>query len=899
MGRRLAVLLACAVACGGFAGPHAASAQTPPAGQPQAPDGIEQLLDRLEALLQAGRADEFRSLVSTSDAAEDVQQFAAGLFGAGTRRALVAERDRAPLVGALPGDGYRVVAELFLDLAERARIVTVLLDVRRPSGGGPDSWRITAGQTATTIEGLFRLRVSRAQQFIARNLTITAEDLRLTLVDGSVFPVESEAGVTGLILFGNGLMRFTPGPETERGQMRIFADAETLSAPFETAFVRLNPADYRERVSLASLTPAAVNPRDLRRAQELFARDGPRSFSLDLRELSSDVWYLLPPPGDFLADVRTRRHGTLTYSRMATQSEDITLFDRDRRRTIALYPSAQRRALRGLSFNEDEQRDYDVLDYDIAANIQPQTEWIEGQARMRLRMRNAGSASLTLRLANELAVRGVVSPEYGRLLHLRVREQNSIIVNFPVELPRDTDVTLLVSYAGRIMPQDVEDESAQAGEARVQEEALVIPAEPHYLLSSRSYWYPQNPIPDYATATLRITVPEGFGCVASGQRRTGDEVTLRDLLTLADGPAHVFLARDPLRYFAVVVSRFVRAAEATVKLEPGQGDPTDGAGVGLAIEANPRQHGRGKALIGDAEAILRFYAGVIGEAPYSSMTVALVENELPGGHSPGYMSVLNNPLPSSRLKWRNDPASFSGFPEFFLAHEIAHQWWGQAVGWRNYHEQWLSEGFAQYFAALYAQHARGERVFVGMLRQFRRWAVAESDEGPISLGSRLGHLRGQPRVFRALVYNKSAAVLHMLRRLVGDEAFFTAVRRFYAAQKFRKAGTDDLRAAFEEVSGRSLERFFDRWIYGAELPRLRYSAGFGGGMVDVRFEQTGDMVFDVPVTVTIVYADGGSQDVVVPVTDQRVEWSAAIERAVKQVQVNRDFAAVAVFERAP
>jgi hypothetical protein len=891
MGRRFALLLVCAVASIG-----SSSAQTTAVAQQTAPDGVGLLLDRFEALLRDSRVADFPSLVSTTFPQEDVAEFARSLFVSDVRRAVVLERDRAALSGVLPGDAYRVVAELFLETAERARIVTVLLDVRRPPGGPPESWRITAAQAASTIDGLFRLRVNATKQFTARNLMITAEDLVLTLTAGSAFLVEADAGVTGMVLLGNGVMRFTPAPDTERGQMRIFAGADTLVAPFDTAFVRLNPFDYEGRVSTGSLMPVPVNPRDLRRAQEMLAREGPKSFSLDLRELSPDIWYLLPATGDFLTEVRTRRHGTLTYSRVASQSEDITLFDRERRRTVALYPSAQRRAARGLSFNEDEQREYDVIDYDIEATIQPQTEFLEGRTRLRLRMRNAGASSLTLRLANDLAVRGVVSPDYGRLLHLRVREQNSIIINFPTALPRDSDITLLVAYAGQITPQNVEDESLQS-EARQDE--LIIPTEPNFLLSNRSYWYPQNPIPDYATATIRISVPDGYGCIASGQRRTGDEVTLRDLLSIADGPAHVFTARDPLRYFAVLISRFVRAAETTVTLAPGQGDPTDGAGIHVVIDANPRQQGRGKTLIDDAEAIVRFYAGVVGEVPYSSMTVALVEDELPGGHSPGYFAVLNNPLPVSRLTWRNDPAAFSNFPEFFLAHEIAHQWWGQAVGWRNYHEQWLSEGFAQYFAALYARHARGERVFVDMLRQFRRWAVAESDEGPISLGSRLGHLRGQPRVFRALVYNKSAAVLHMLRRLVGDEHFFTGLRRFYAAQKFRKAGTDDLRAAFEEVSGRSLERFFDRWIYGAELPTLRYDSAFGGGTVTVRFQQVGSTLFDVPVTVTIVYTDGRTQDEVVAVTDQRVEWTVATDRPVKQVQVNRDYAAVAIFERSP
>ena len=67
----------------------------------------------------------------------------------------------------------------------------------------------------------------------------------------------------------------------------------------------------------------------------------------------------------------------------------------------------------------------------------------------------------------------------------------------------------------------------------------------------------------------------------------------------------------------------------------------------------------------------------------------------------GYFAVISTPVSFATLNWRGDPASFENFPQFFLAHELAHQWWGQAIGWKNYHEQWISEGFAQYFAALY------------------------------------------------------------------------------------------------------------------------------------------------------------------------------------------------------
>jgi aminopeptidase N len=254
-------------------------------------------------------------------------------------------------------------------------------------------------------------------------------------------------------------------------------------------------------------------------------------------------------------------------------------------------------------------------------------------------------------------------------------------------------------------------------------------------------------------------------------------------------------------------------------------------------------------------------------------------------------------LPSSPFSWRNDPAAFNGFPEFFLAHELAHQWWGQAVGWKNYHEQWISEGFAQYFSALYARKAHGEETFVEMLRQFRRWALAESDEGPVHLGYRLGHINGDQKVFRALLYNKGAAVLHMLRRLVGDAAFFNSLRRFYFEQKFEKAGTDDLQRAFEAETGRPLTRFFERWIYGSALPRLRYGVTIGERDVTVRFEQLGALVFDVPVTVTVTYADGRSADVVVPVTEKEVVHTIPVDGAVRGVHVNRDSAAIAHFDQ--
>jgi aminopeptidase N len=176
-----------------------------------------------------------------------------------------------------------------------------------------------------------------------------------------------------------------------------------------------------------------------------------------------------------------------------------------------------------------------------------------------------------------------------------------------------------------------------------------------------------------------------------------------------------------------------------------------------------------------------------------------------------------------------------------------------------------------------------------------KWTLDRSDQGPVYLGYRLGHIRNDGRVFRALVYNKGALTLHMLRRLIGDEAFFRGLRRFYATWRFKKAGTEDVKAAFELEANRDLDRFFDRWIYGFTLPRVKFSYTTEADAVTVRFEQIGD-VFDVPVTVTLEYANT-STDVTVPLTEQVTTQRIPLTGILRSVEANRDNAAPIVFVR--
>ena len=133
----------------------------------------------------------------------------------------------------------------------------------------------------------------------------------------------------------------------------------------------------------------------------------------------------------------------------------------------------------------------------------------------------------------------------------------------------------------------------------------------------------------------------------------------------------------------------------------------------------------------------------------------------------------------------------------------------------------------------------------------------------------------------------------MLRMLVGDEAFFTGVRSFYRTMRFKKAGTEDFRAAMEAATGQSLQRFFDRWIYGATLPRLKFSYSVDGGAVALRVEQLGDEVFDLPLVVSLQYSDRKPVEIVIPVNDRTVEKRVPLTGTLRGVDISKDGATLA------
>jgi Peptidase family M1 domain len=856
-----------------------------PAPAPQGPDGVDRLLNRLEQIVLTGDIVAYLDLVSGSANRGRATDFTRSEIQSGATRAVVKERERIPFGNTIQPSGYRVIADVFVEYGSMGRVATWQLDLQRRD----DGFQIFDQQRLTSVERLFRLSLDADHQFAAQNLAIHAEDFDLTFDAGSVFLSSVDAGVTGVVLLGRGDMHFHPKPDTEKTQVRIFSGSERLDTPFTSAFLRMDPADFERFIDVGALKTVPADPREFKRADEVFTQDFRKSYHLNLGDLSGEPWSLLPGTNNFVAEVHTRRHGILTYARSKSEAEDITLFDRIRHRNIAVYSSAETLERRGRSYNEDDFREYDVIDYNLEVALSPGRQWIDGVTTVTLRVKAPVVTSITLRLADALVVRSITSDTFGRLFGFRVNNQNLVVINLPAPVGADSTLKLTLAYGGRVEPQLADgNETIGVGQDQGPLDASEFTAEPSFLYSTRLAWYPQGTTSDYATARMKISVPPEYGCIASGVLDEGWPKIFGAKADQSERRVYSFASQEPLRYLAFIVSRFEHVETTTLEF------PEFGKSLTLSVEAHPRQTRRGRELARRAADIATFYASLAGDVPYPAFTLAVVEGELPGGHSPAYFAELLTPLPMTVQTWRNDPASFDRFPDFFLAHELAHQWFGQAVGWGNYHEQWLSEAFAQYFAALYAQHSRGDGVFGGVLRQMRRWAVSQSDQGPVYLGYRLGHIKSDGRIFRALVYNKGAAVLHMLRRLIGDEAFFKGLRRFYASAKFRKAGTDELKSAFEVEAGRSLDRFFEQWIYGSTLPRLKVSYKVEGSELAVHVEQIGE-VFEVPVSFSVDYDDRRKTNIVVAVSEQTVDRRIPLPARPRSVSINKDDGTLAEF----
>jgi hypothetical protein len=856
---------------------------------PQAPpvDSLATLTAGLTHALRTDRVEELLAISSPTLPTADLLDFLSAA-NASADRVVIRERARSVVDGAI-----EVILDVLVGDAREARLATwrLLVETR-----GPDPPRIVRLTEVGAIGGLIPLALDTTRSFRVTNLALSLPDFTLAMPAGTAFTALSAHGVTALLLLGRVTVTFTPRPAMEQEQVRLFGGSPVFSSEAEAVFIRLHSSESSSLVSNDALVPAPATAADVRRATAVFDDRAPRTFTLDLADISPGIWSLDPPRGGAVVEFRTPRFGWLTYTRMPGDAEDIALFDRATEHFISTYTSAAAAAWR-RDLGAPNATPYDVTHYAIDVELDPDNEWIAGRATLRIERHETAEEFLTIKLAESLTVISVTSPVHGRLFARRIRGRDQFVVSVP---DGARDLELDIAFEGALTSQPLEREAIGPLGAAPQnrdDEGVNAPTA-RFLYSTKRPWYPQGAAGDYATASLTIRVPAEFSVVASGRAADTTRLVARGQSPARAGVGEwrqfSFEADRPVRYLAVVVSDWehVAVARAPVPaLGPAAGSAAEPADPSPAVlvtaVATPPQVGRNRQTAERVARMLTFYAKLVGEAPFPTLTVAAADDPLPGGHAPAYLTLVQQP-PPGRVTWTADPVAFDAFPDFFLAHEVAHQWWGQAVGWKTYHDQWISEGLAQYFAVLFLEFDRGSAAIDGLFAAMRRPIAAAAHKGPIALGYRIGQVHRDTRSYRAILYNKSAVVLDMLRRMVGDDSFFEGVRAFYREWRFRKAGTKDFQRALQQTTPLPLDRFFARWLEGTSTPRLRVTTARGtdGQRATIRVEQMGE-VFDLPLDIAVEYVDGRTERKTLLITEAASEHTIALSGRVRRI-VPRD-----------
>jgi hypothetical protein len=726
-------------------------------------------------------------------------------------------------------------------------------------------WAFVEREVGPDVDGLVHLPLA-PDAWRVRGVVMRLEDFELRMEDGSLFHTGGEVGSTALVFVGRGRIRFSPRPNAEGEQLRELAGSAELDRAVKWAFVRLHPEELARVVDTTRLVPDPNASRRRGEALERWRERASRSFLVDA-DLPRSPWWLYPNPGDALVDFPWKGGRVLTYVRAGSEAEDVNLFDRDGGLKICAYPSAGRpQRPRDVSPAE-----VDVLHHTLVARFDPSRLFLSAVDTLRLRLL-APVSTLRLRLHDDFRVSSVSSESGDDLLFLRVREQGSLVVPLGSHAGRTDELSLTIRYSGRHDPLSVQTELLQLfPEPRPAYAERALLTEPPLVYSNRTAWYPRPGDEDYATLEAHFDTPERLLAVTGGDLVSARAVEGRRRAT--------YRLSTPGKYFSVVVGRL----EDLGMRQLGE-QRVRGFGAPRTMEET-----RKKMVVADE--VLSFYAKRFGPCPYPAVNQAIAEALVPGGHSPpGLVYLQKRPVVLAAEPLPADPANFRDVDDFFLAHELAHQWWGQGVAPASYRDQWLSEAWAQYAAALWVRHRQGEDAFRGMLERMGDWARRHDEKGPIHLGQRLGHLEGDRRIQRAVVYDKGACVLHMLRRLVGDEAFFGGARSFLEEHRYGRATTEDLRAALEEASGRDLEPYFERWIYSTGLPTLRWSERRArtpdGYQTTVRV-QPRDLPGPLPLEIRVRTEEGWDAREVV-LDPAGGSWTIDSQEPVRDVRVNED-----------
>jgi aminopeptidase N len=413
---------------------------------------------------------------------------------------------------------------------------------------------------------------------------------------------------------------------------------------------------------------------------------------------------------------------------------------------------------------------YTVLHYDLVVDYVPESNRLTGTAVLQVRTLEP-VRRLRLDL-NDLRVQKVLV-DGARAKH---RQQRSSVTVDVGDLGAGEEVELVVAYGGR--PHPMRGLDGDAGWEELEEGAIVA-SQPHGAPS----WFPCNDLPSVkAPYRLELSVPQAFSVVANGlpgeRRRTAGRVV------------QVFDQPEPMAtYLATVhVGDFVEVEQASAPVP-----------VGYVVPPSLREHAA--ATLADQPAMVAHFSELFGPYPFGRYLAVVTPDELEIPLEAQGLSIFGPNL--LRDDWD---------AQRLVAHELAHQWFGNSVTLAHWNDIWLHEGFACYAEWLWSQESGR-----GSTDERARHHHARLAEEPQDL---LLADPGPELMFDDRVYKRGALTLHALRRSLGDDDFFGVLRAWTDRFRHANASTADLEALVLDVAGVDVKDLFDAWLRGTELPPL-------------------------------------------------------------------------------
>jgi aminopeptidase N len=336
-------------------------------------------------------------------------------------------------------------------------------------------------------------------------------------------------------------------------------------------------------------------------------------------------------------------------------------------------------------------------------------------------------------------------------------------------------------------------------------------------------WLPCNDHPaDKAPVEFIVTAPQHYQVVANGVQVEETNLPGNKKLThwKEDVPVSTKVMVIGVADFAVQQSGMINNC------------------IPVSSWVYPEDRNKGFHDYAQAAEILPWYIRQVG--PYAYKKLANVQSKTTFGG-------LEN---ANTIFYSENSVSGTRKSEGLIAHEIAHQWFGNMATEKTFAHLWLSEGFATYMTILYMENKYGIDTAKKMLREDRDQVIsfARTSNRPVVDSAETDYMA----LLNANSYQKGGWILHMLRRELGDSVFWSSIRNYYAKYAGGIAGTDDLRAVFEKTSGKDLKQFFKQWLYTPGIPKLNITWSQLGENIEITVEQLQDIPYQFSLDIKIV-----------------------------------------------